>query len=516
MTTHSKDFPNTSEKSLTHRTLQGLLWMFSGAGAGAILQLIVSAILARLVSPADFGLIAAALILIKFSEIFSQLGVGPAITQHSKLDEKHISTGFTLSLLLGLGFTLLLWLLAPLVAKFFGIVDLVLVMRVLFIVFPLHSLSMVAESLLQRDLQFRWIAGISLVSYAFGYGLVGISLALMDFGVWALVGGTIAQAFIQTVMLLIVKPHTMKLRLDHSALKELMQFGSGFTLVQIFNYIALQGDNLIIGRWLGVDALGFYSRAYSLMAMSNKLFSRVLDSVLFPAMAKVQNEPQRLTTAYKQGVAIVTLTMLPGSVFLFVLAPEVISILLGPGWEDVIIPFQILVVGIVFRTSYKVSDAIARAKGVVYRHAWRQLVYAFLVLIGAWIGQHWGISGVALSIVVALLVHFLLMAQLSLSLVSLGWKNYFIACIPGIRLSLITWALVYISAIWLRQLDMSLLITFIGSSTITGGALLALLYLSPRFILGQDNLFITRVFFEQFPKKLLSLRNFNKSAKESV
>ncbi len=98
----------------------------------------------------------------------------------------------------------------------------------------------------------------------------------------------------------------------------------------MFNYFALQGDNLVVGRWLGVSALGLYGRAYNLMTISVNVLGQVLDKVLFSAMAKVQNEPERLVTAYRRGTALIGLTILPISVVSYILAPELINVLLGP------------------------------------------------------------------------------------------------------------------------------------------------------------------------------------------
>ena len=121
-----------------------------------------------------------------------------------------------------------------------------------------------------------------------------------------------------------------------------------------------EGDYLVVGRWLGSSSLGLYTRARKLMGAPASLLGGMLDDVLFPAMARVQDDLPRLGLAYRRGVSLVALTMLPLSALLMVLAPEVIAVALGPQWLGAVVPFQILAVGLLLRTSYKMSDSLAR------------------------------------------------------------------------------------------------------------------------------------------------------------
>src|SRR5262249_37148083 len=148
---------------------------------------------------------------------------------------------------------------------------------------------------------------------------------------------------------------------------------------------------------------------------------QVLDRVLFPTMVKIQDHAERLSLAYTRGVALIAMTVLPASAVLFVMAPELIHVLLGPKWGGVVTPFRIFAVGMILRTSYKMSDSMARATGSVYRRAWRQAIYAALVAAGAALGLRWGVSGVAFGVLAAIAVNFFLMAQLSVSVAGVSW-----------------------------------------------------------------------------------------------
>src|SRR5688572_30526628 len=141
--------------------------------------------MARLITPAEFGVVSAALLVIGFSGIFAQLGLGPAIVQRPALEPRHLKTAFAASLYFGIVLGVVVWLTAPLVADFFRTAMLAPVLRVLAVSFPLRGLAVVSESLMQRELRFRWLAARELGSYALGFGLVGPLLALQGRGVWA-------------------------------------------------------------------------------------------------------------------------------------------------------------------------------------------------------------------------------------------------------------------------------------------------------------------------------------------
>jgi O-antigen/teichoic acid export membrane protein len=439
---------------LTRRTLGGLVWMGSGKAAFTLLQLLVLSVLGRLLTPADFGVVSAAVVVIGLSTIVSNLGLGPAIVQRPELEQRHLDTAFTASLALGIGLGAIVWLAAPLAADFMRMPGMTPVLRALAWVFPINALGTVAGSLLARDLEFSWLAIRDVITYALGYGLVGIGTALLGWGVWALVAAQLAQAALKSAVLLARHPPPRHLALQRQAFKDLAWFGGGFTMARLANYAAVYGDNVVTGRFLGPAALGYYGRAYSLMSAPAYAFGTVLDAVLFPAMAKVQDDSRRLAAAYLRAVALIALLVLPLSAALILLAPEVVRVALGPRWGMAVAPFQILGIGMLFRTSYKMSDSIARSTGAVYRRAWRQVIYAALVVLGAWFGQRWGIAGVAWGALAALTVNFVVMAALSLDVARITWMDFWVAHRPAVLLTLVSFPPVWLATRSARTLGL--------------------------------------------------------------
>jgi O-antigen/teichoic acid export membrane protein len=497
--TASTSDEKTDRAKLSDRTLGALFWTFSGRIVQLILRTATIVILARLLTPADFGVVAAALTVVQFSEIFALLGVGPAIVQRVQLEERHLRTGFTFSVLFGTSLSIIIWLLAPEIARFFQSAEIVPVLRVIVLVFPLSGLTVVAESLMQRELHFRKLAAIESATYAIANGLIGISLALAGFGVWALVIAYLVQEILKAFALLVAQPHAKRPQFEIDAFKELFYFGSGSTIANIFTYIGAQADNVIVGRWLGMNALGLYGRAYNLMIIPVGLFGTGLSKVLFPVMSKVQHEPEALERAYRRGTALVGLISLPLSVASCILAPELIGVLLGPSWSAAVAPFRILIIGMLFRAGFVISATVARAKGAVYRNAWRQGVYAALIAGGAWIGQNWGISGVALGVLVALAIHFLIMTQLGLNIVSFSWKQLLPVYLPCIWCTTIIGVEVWGIASMLRGVSTTPILILMVCSVVTLVTILAVIRFAPIYIIGEDGLWFVHTLLKRLP-----------------
>ena len=474
--------------------MSGVRWMGAAAIVKALVQIAVLSVLARLLTPFDFGVVGAALVVIAFSVVVSRLGIGQAIVQRKNLEVRHTQTGFAIATGAALIVAVVLWAAAPLVARFYGIAQVEPVMRALTVLFPLRAIATVAEAQLRRELRFRWLAGMDALSLAVGYGLVGIVGALSGLGVWALVVANISQSVLRTAILLAAHPPRLRPVPDRTSLKELMQTGGGFTAGSIANYVARQGDNILVGRLLGAEALGLYGRAYQTMAMPADLFGGVLDIVLFPVMARVQDSKASLARAYQRGISAIALITAPAGVAVAVVAPELIVVLLGSQWIGAIAPLRVFALGLLFRTSFRMSEAISRATGAVYRRAWRLWVYAALVLVGAWIGSHWGITGVAWALFGALGVNYLLMAHLSLQLADMSWKDFWVAHAPAVRLATLAAGTTFVAHELLIVADVVPVVVLAGAGSAGLGASLIAVWAIPSVFLGASGMWMVEKF----------------------
>lgn len=472
-------------KSLSRRTIEGFAWMFVGAGSQALLRIGVLAVLARLLTPTDFGIVSAAMTVVALADIFGTIGIAPAIVQMPQLDRVHVRTGFTVSALSGIAISALLFASAGTVAGLFQIPAVEPALRILCLVFAIRGFAVVAEAKLQREMRFRSISLIGMASYAFGYGAVAIGLALAGFGVWALAWGQIAQSLLASAAFIACSRHAMAPLLHLGALRRLLRFGLGVTLALLGNHVALNADQFIVGRWLGAATLGIYNRAYTILMQPVNLFGAVGDKVLFPALATIQSDQERLARAYCRAVGLIALATLPLSGFLLVFAPECVALLLGGQWLEVTLPFQILIASLFFRTAYKISTTLLRARGMTYWLAAWQWLYALGVGAGAWLGLPYGLAGVAAGIGTAIVATFLL--GLLLSRLACGLSLRRIAAIVGRHLAVA--ALINLPLPFLKPLLLQLawpgLATLAAGGAVAGAAALTIWLLRPQW-LGEE------------------------------
>jgi O-antigen/teichoic acid export membrane protein len=413
-----------AEDGLTLRALRGMVWTGAGVAAEMALQALVIMILARLLTPADFGMVSVALVVTGFVGIFGELGLTPAVIQRESLEPTHIRTAFTASLAFAVAISTALWLASPLLARFFAMPAVAPMISVLGLSLSIKAWACVPSALLQRAMRFREISVANTLSYLVGFGGVGVGMAFAGFGAWSLVGGHMTQVLVQGLSYHVARPVPHRPGVDRRALRELLCYGGGISVARLANYVATRGDNVIVGRALGATALGLYGPAYHLMALPADLFQRIAQTVLFPVISRLQAEPERLAAAYRRGLAVTALMVLPGTMLAILLAPEVVAALLGPRWHGVIAPLQILAGGMFFRVGYKMSVVFLKATGTVRQFALRQIPYPLLVLSLGWFGTRWGVSGVAAGVVAALGVHYLLLTTLGLRVAGLTLRDF--------------------------------------------------------------------------------------------
>lgn len=400
-----------------------VIWQLSSKIIETVGRIAVLIVLARILSPKEFGIISAALIVINFSQTFSQFGVAPAIIQNRVLNSELLGSANVISCAGGVAFFLLIYLSAPIFVKFFAIDGLDQVIRAMSVCFILTSLVVVKEAIIVRKLEFSKLSIIDSVSFFLGYACVGIGSATAGFGIWSLVMAQVAQVTLRAASIFLVERTHVGWNFNAGRYNELLRFGASHSLAELGNFIALQGDNALIGRMLGAEALGLYSRAYNFVAMPARLFGLVFDKVLFSALSQVNDDKTRSSNALSRALFLLAVTLGPLSAFLVLSAADIIDILLGNEWKGVVLPFQILASTLIWRTSYKVCDSAARAQGANLSRAWRQWVYAAIVVGGGAYASSAGIAGVAIVVAAAILINFILMYQLCTTTVGCTWRS---------------------------------------------------------------------------------------------
>ncbi|HEX2092210.1 MAG TPA: lipopolysaccharide biosynthesis protein, partial [Longimicrobiaceae bacterium] len=345
------------------------------------LQFAVGVFLARLLPPADFGMVALAMVVIGFAGSISDFGLEAAVIQRHDLTGRHLRVAFTATTLLGLALTGVLAATSPFSAPLLRSPLLPDVLQALSVLFVVGALGGTARSLLRRQLRFRTLFWVGSCSYLVGYAGVVTVLALLGFGVWSLVWGSLTQAVLDTFLVLAVVRPPVRPLLARKELRELLGFGAGVSLNTVVNYLARNGDNLVVGRWLGAAALGLYGRAYNLMTLPLNYLGVATHQVLFPAMSQIQGDRERLGRAYLISVQTAALLAAPIMAGMAVAAPHMVAVLYGDAWLGMTLPLQVLCVAGLFRAVYHLAGTVTYASGRVYAELKRQVVYALLVVV---------------------------------------------------------------------------------------------------------------------------------------
>ncbi len=370
------------------------------------------------------------MIVVKFTEMIANVGVGSALIQKQKINDRHISISFLFVIVLGfLIYFIFLFLLNPILGSFFNQLDLVNVLNLICISIPFNMFSQICYSLLQKKFKFKSLAGLDIFSYTIGYGFVGIFLAYLNYGVFSLVWAIIIQSILYAIFLYYINPFKISLKFYRKELNELLFSGSGFIVSDFFNYFARNGDYLIISKYIGIEALGLYSRAYTLMNAVDRIIGKVINKVMFSTFSKVQNNKIEITKILNRTVGILFLFLIPISFYCYLFAEEIIIIILGKKWLSILIPYKILLIGMTFRVGYKLLASCLKGIGYIKYNLFFQFIYMSIILIGSYIVSDYGISGIALVVSFALLIHFSLQVYFlfikKLISINLVFKKFF-------------------------------------------------------------------------------------------
>ena len=256
------------------------------------------------------------------------------------------------------------------------------------------------------------------------YAVVGITMALQGYSYWSLVWALLASTMVGAVAICIATRHMPPLVPSFGGIKDLYRFGIGSTGVGLFSYIAQQADYFVVGRWLSSEALGLYTRAFTLVHVPLGMVASVLSPVLFPSFAHVQHDPARVRDILARTVSTIATITWPTLALFAVTSPELIPSVFGEQWKGAVVPVQIMAFAGMLRAVNNSSGAVAKAFGRVYDEMWRQLIYAATLSCAALLGQRWGIVGVSWGALVSTVVFSLAMAHLVCKCCHFSFQGY--------------------------------------------------------------------------------------------
>jgi O-antigen/teichoic acid export membrane protein len=383
--------PNRAE--LRSKVESGMGWKIASQATVQGARAIVVIILARLLSPHEFGLAAMVLVLSSFVISYSDFGLGLALVQRPSITEKDRSSVFWASLALGATLTGVGIAAAPLAADFYHQPRVEPLLAALSLDFFVTSLGSTQRSLLVRSMSFRALE-LRLMCGAVVSAVTGVILGFSGAGAWALVGMELAASVTSTILLWRFSEWRPRMLFSWASIRELGPYGLRFVGGNTFRILNTNTDNLLIGRFLGSRALGLYSLSYSVLLVPMlRIVSPVLQ-VLTPAFARIQHDKEALATNWIRATRFVGAIALPLTLTIAITARDLVGAVFGPQWHGAVPVVQVLSC-VAAVQCLQIHDVVMQALGRMRKYLWL-LAGSFALNLGAFVlGLRWGIVGVA-------------------------------------------------------------------------------------------------------------------------
>jgi O-antigen/teichoic acid export membrane protein len=382
------------DEQLRSRVLGGFAWGAASAVVTQAWRIVAAVLLARLLTPGQYGLAAETLVFSSLVLTFSDLSMGSALVQRRQINEEDRSTVFWTSAGIGVLLMLCGMAVSGVLASFYGQPRVQPLFMVVSLSFLFVALQTTQSSLLQREMRFRAI-NIRVSSGIIFGGIAGVTAAALGAGAWSLIAQELSASFISMVLLWTFSSWRPHFTYSRRSLKDLGGFGLNLLSARLLSYVNRNADNLLVGRYLGAAPLGAYSVAYNLMVLPLDRLILPIQETLYPAYSKWQDDRERLRDVWLRVFRIVAFLVFPAMVGLCIVAPDFVRVVLGEKWHAAIPVLQILsfvaIVQSMAALCPRALTAIDRTRAIL-RFAFVEV----LVTVPAFaIGLHWGIVGVA-------------------------------------------------------------------------------------------------------------------------
>jgi O-antigen/teichoic acid export membrane protein len=427
-----------------------------------LIQLAYTGLLARLLSKDSFMLMGIVLSIMGFAEIFSQVGVGPALIQRKDVHPQHINGAFYTALILGLTFTLLFISLSGAIAAFYELPELDEIIMVVCMSFTISAFAVVPRSMMMKNMRFKTMFKASMVSIIGGNLVVGLVLAYLGWNVWAYVWALFAQNLLMTIALWYYEPVRITKTWEWKYTRELIRYGAGSTLFNALNYLATKLDVMLVPRFMRGQSLtmtveqktlsSYYERANYAMTQPITIMGKLSDSVLFSGMSKLQDESEKLAKMLLIATNVLAIVIVPVSVYIAFFADDLIIVWLGEEYQEAGAILKVLFFAVIFRSLSKLGDSLLRARDAVYQGAWFKGIYVVLIAISIYVMMPFGMIWVSAGIVASTMIHYFMNMFICTKLVKISFTELFAALLPSIKLG----AIAFVASFGMHQLQVEL------------------------------------------------------------
>ncbi|MDQ3185264.1 MAG: lipopolysaccharide biosynthesis protein, partial [Pseudomonadota bacterium] len=416
--------------TLREQALSGFRWHASAKLASQVVTWAITLVVIRLLTPEDYGLLAMSTVFVLFLGTFSEFGLSAAVIQKADVDEPLLRKVFGATLVIHFLLAALLMLAAPLIASFYAEPRVVLVIRVLSLQIILAAFEVIPNAQLQRRMEFRNRSLLDLSGAIIG-SVTTLTMALAGQGVWALVVGALVGQTWRTIGMNWLAPFLHWPEFSVRGMRSLLRFGGQVTASQVLWVFFTQVDIVICGKWLGKEALGFYSVAMHLASLPNQRVLGIINQVAFPAFSRMQNDVRKVGENVLLGIRILSFFAFPLMWGISSIAHEIVQVILGAKWTPSAIPLQVLGLIMPLRMITNFVPAAIQGMGrsdILLRNAiWASVILPLAFLIGV----NWGLLGISLAWLVASPLMFLQSMWRVLPALGLRMSQLFKAMMPA-------------------------------------------------------------------------------------
>ncbi len=387
---------NTQEGEFKDTVVKGSLATGLSQGIAMGFTIISAVILARLLTPDDFGLIGMVTVVVNFLFIFKDIGLSQATIQKDEITHSQISTLFWINSFISLTLGLLLAASGPLVSRFYDRSELTPIMFVLAFTFVVEGLTIQHTALLRRHLRFTAVAIADILS-RFSYLVTAIIMALSGFSYWALVGGHIMRSLVLLSFTLYYCPWVPGRMEKGTGVRKMMMFGGHLTIGHLLAYLARNLDGILIGRIYGAAPLGLYNKAYHLLMQPLSQIRLPLTHLALPVLSSLKKEPERYRNYFKKLLDLSISVALPVTVYCFMDGEFVIRFILGPQWLEATEVFQILAIGGIFVSASFLPGLALLSHGHSKKYMQLLIATSIIQSLSFVVGINFGINGIAMA-----------------------------------------------------------------------------------------------------------------------
>ncbi|MDT4330079.1 lipopolysaccharide biosynthesis protein [Methylomonas sp. MED-D] len=318
--------------------LNSVKWNYLGVVIKGVSQLAVLGVMARLLTPEEFGLMALALVAVKFGGYFSDFGLSAAIQQKDEIDDADIQSSFWFSLVTGVVFcAVTVWLAEPL-SVFFESPKLVPVIQLMAFNFVLIGAAATSTGLIKRRMQFKYLSILETVNYLISNGLIGIVLAYLGYGVYSLAIANLSQSLILLIACYFKTKHTLRINLRMSAYKHILTFGGGYSVASFMTFVGSNIDHILVGKFFESAELGLWNRSRNIISLPAYNLLVSITRVLLPAYSRYQQQPDLFAQLYLKSLTMTGFFLIPVGAGMYAAAPQLVDVLLGANWQSAV-PF---------------------------------------------------------------------------------------------------------------------------------------------------------------------------------